>query len=121
MPQWVIAVPPLPMVEYRAETPELTNRLPEMPEPFQDADEDLCPLTGSWVEIMDQEERQGTAVISTAPVATWASDTPVAASPVFPTASTTTALSAPILTPVLDITGKLSVSPTAIASTPGAS
>ena len=102
----MIAVPTPPIVEYRAETPEPTNRMPETPEVFQDADEDFRPLTGSWVEIMDQEMQEGTAVTSTAPIATWASDTPVAASPVFPTATTTTALSAPISMPVLDLAGE---------------
>jgi len=105
-PQWVIAVPTPPLVEYRAETPEPTKCLLEMPDAFQDADEDLRPLTGSWVEIIDQEMRDGTAVTSTAPIVTWALDAPVTASRGFPTAGTTTALSVPIPTPVLDLTGE---------------
>ena len=42
-PQWVIPVMPTPMVTYRAQTLEPENRLPETPEAFADADEDLRP------------------------------------------------------------------------------
>ena len=110
-----------PIVEYWTETPELANRMPEMPDVFHDADEDLRPLTESWAEIMDQNMREGTAVTSTAPVAAWASGTPVAASTVPSTVTTTAALGAPIPTPVLDLAGERPASPTVIASTPGAS
>jgi len=70
---------------------------------------------------VDQEERAGTAVTSAGPVVSWAIDAPIAASPVFQTVVTTSAPSAPIPIPVLDITGERAASPTVIASTPGAS
>jgi len=120
-PQWAIAVPPPPRVVYRAETPEPDNRLPETPDAFQDADEDLCPLTGSWVEIMDQEMRDGTAVTSMALLVIWASDAPIVAPPVPSTVTATAAQGVPIPTPQLDLAGERPVSPTIIASTPGAS
>jgi len=105
MPQWMIQVLPTPLVTYHAQTPEPVNRFPETPEAFADADEDLCPLTGSWTDIIDREEREGTAVTSFAPAVTWALGAPTAATS---TASTTAtmALSAPIPTPVLDLAGE---------------
>jgi len=113
-------VPPAPVVQYRAETPEPVNRLPETPDQFADADEDLRPLTGRWVDIMDQE-RAGTAVTLTAPMASWAIGAPMAAASVSQTAVVTSAQSAPIPQPVLDVVGERTASPTVIASTPGAS
>jgi len=70
---------------------------------------------------MDQEERSGTAVTSAASTVSWVVDAPVAASLVFPTIVTTSATSAPIPIPVLDIAGERTVSPTVIASTPDTS
>ena len=111
---------PTPLVTYRAQTPEPDNRLPETSEAFVDADEDLRPLTGNWVDIMDQEIQEGTAVTSTAPEVTWALGAPTAAASTVMTTATM-ALSAPIPTPVLDLAGDRSASPTVIASTPGTS
>jgi len=64
LPKWTIEVPaPIP-VEFRAETlipiepaQEPTNRLPLTPDLFQDADVDYRPLTGSWADIVAQEEQ----------------------------------------------------------------
>jgi len=62
-PPWTFDVPRAPHVEFRAETPaiidplpESGNRLPLTPDIYQDADEDLRPLTsGSWADIVDRE------------------------------------------------------------------
>jgi len=95
--------------------------MPETPEVFQNTDEDLRPLaSGSWVDIVDREVREGTAVVSSAPPATWAIGAPIVAA----TISTTTAtmvVSASIPTTVLEVMEETSDSPTVIASTPGAS
>lgn len=119
--QWAIIVPPAPVVQYRAETPEPVNRLPETPEQFADADEDLRPLTRSLVDIMDQEEQAGTAVTSTAPVVSWAVGAPTVAATIPPTTTVTSAQGAPTPEPILDVVGERTVSPTVVASTPGAS
>ena len=119
-PQWVIPVVPTPVVTYRALTPEPENRLPETPEQFADGDEDLRPLEGRWVDIVDREIQEGTAVISTAPEVTWAVGAPtVAASTV--TTVVTMALNAPTTVTEVSQVGIRSDSPTVIASTPGAS
>jgi len=116
----MIPVLPTPVVTYRALTPEPVNRLPETPEAFADADEDLRPLTGNWVDIMDKEVQEGTAIVSTAPEVAWAVGAPtVAASTV--TTAVTVALSAPATTPEVSLAGTQPDTPTVIASTPDAS
>ena len=95
--------------------------MPETPEVFQNADEDLRPLaSGSWVDIVDREVREGTAVTSSAPPATWAIGAPIAAATISTTAATTV-VGTSIPTMVLEIIGEPSDSPTIIALTPDAS
>ena len=92
-PPWTFDVPRAPHVEFRAETPtiidplpESGNRLPMTPDIYQDADEDLRPLTsGSWVDIVDREERAAAAAAAALPVVT-----------VTPTTSVTSSLTAPV-------------------------
>jgi len=78
---WAFEVPPQPSIEFRAETPmvvdtpmEQGNRFPSTPDPFQDTDEDFCPLIASWGDIMEQEDRAAAAAVLTV---TTVPDTPV--------------------------------------------
>ena len=71
LPQWTTEVPPSVPVEFRADTPILTvsaqeqgNRMPLTPDVFQDADVDYRPLTGSWGDIVEREEREASAFAS---------------------------------------------------------
>jgi len=95
--------------------------MPETQEIFQNVDEDLRPLaSGSWEEIVDREVREGTAIVSSTPPATWAIGAPMIAATI-PTTTTTTVVGASIPTTVLEVMEETSDSPTVIASTPGAS
>jgi len=95
--------------------------MPETQDIFWEAGEDLRPLaSGCWVDIVDREVREGTAVTPSAPLATWAIGAPVVAVSISTTA-TATVVGASIPTTVLEMTGELSASPTVIASTPDAS
>ena len=50
-----------------SDTPmEQGNRFPSTPDPFLDADEDFRPLTASWGDIMEQEDRAATTAVPTA-------------------------------------------------------
>jgi len=85
--------------------PESGNRFPVTPDVYQDADEDLRPLTsGSWADIVEREERAAAAAsTATLPVVTVAPTT-LATSPltapvnVVTTRTVTTATNAPIMT-----------------------
>jgi len=72
-PQWALEMPVPPSVEFRALTPaalELDpgsgNRMPLTPEVFLDMDVDYRPLTGSWANIVAQEERTAAAAAAAA-------------------------------------------------------
>jgi len=120
-PQLAIRVPTPPPVQYRAATPENVNRMPETQDVFQDADEDLRPLASeSYVDIVDSEVREGTAVTSSALPVTWAIGAPMVAATIS-TTTATTVVGVSIPTTVLEIIGESSDSPTVIASTPDAS
>ena len=108
-------------VQYRAATPEGENRMPETPDVLPNIDEDLRPRSSeSWAEIVDREVREGTAVISSAPPATWAIGAPVVAATISAT-TTTPVVGASIPTTVLEAMEEQSDSPTVVASTPDAS
>ena len=120
-PQWAIRVTTPPLVQYRVEAPENANRMPETQDIFRVADEDLRPpASGSWVDIVDREVREGTAVTSSAPLTTWAIGAPIVAASISTTAATTV-VGASIPTTVLEMTEEPSASPTVIASTPDGS
>jgi len=77
LPQWTIEVPPPVPVEFRADTPILTvnaqdqgNRMPLTPDVFQDTDVDYRPLTGTWGDIVEREERAAAAAAATSAPAT---------------------------------------------------
>jgi len=95
--------------------------MPETQDAFQSIDEDLRPLaSGSWEDIVDRKVREGTAVVSSAPPATWVIGAPMVAATI-PTTTATTVVGASIPTTVLKVMEEASDSPTVIASTPGAS
>jgi len=95
--------------------------MPETQEVFQSTDEDLRPLaSGSWVDVVDHEVQEGTAVLSSAPPVTWAIGAPVVAMTISATTATTV-VSLSIPTTVLEAMEGMSDSPTIIASTPDAS
>jgi len=111
-PPWTFEVPPAPRVEFRAETPvvvdplpESGNRLPVMPDIYQDADEDLRPLTsGSWADTVEREERAAAAastvtlpVVTVVPTALATSSLTTTVN-VATTRTVTTATSTPIMT-----------------------
>jgi len=82
--------------------PESGNRLPETPDIYGDADEDLRPLSGTWAEIVEREERAAAASTAPLPVVTVAPTTSVTSSLATPanvvtTSVMTTAISPPIM------------------------
>ena len=98
-PPWAFEVPPQPSVEFRVETPavldtpmEQGNRFPSTPDPFLDTDEDFRPLTVSWGDIMEQEDR---AAIAAVPTVMTVPDMPVMTTvvPATTSAPTTTTMS----------------------------
>jgi len=64
-PQLSIPVPLVPTVEFTASTPPLEDSQlfasQSETSQFQDADEDYRPLTGSWGDIVEQEEQANSA------------------------------------------------------------